>query len=66
MSRRRKIKKMRVEHFDSKKAEKLSLDPGWYIYDPNGDIKWVGPYATKAEAIEDRRGLERFWRYEYV
>lgn len=66
--RARKIKKLHVEKLDSSALSKLKIDddPGWYIHDPNGEEQWLGPYSTKAEAIEDRQGLERFWRYEAV
>lgn len=37
---------------------------GWWIDDPNNpDVRYVGPYGTKAEAQDDKKGLEYFWRY---
>ena len=38
---------------------------GWWIRDPN-NIGWeyAGPYDTRKEADEERRGLERFWKYD--
>lgn len=33
----------------------------WYVVDPSGRMETCGPYETKDEAEEDRRGLERFW-----
>lgn len=61
---------MSIEKLTEERIEELGLDlpgdaPGWYIHDPNNTTKcyqWVGPYNTKAEATEDKRGLERFWR----
>jgi hypothetical protein len=41
---------------------------GWWIMDlpasrVNGEVSHeCGPYATRAEADDDRRGLERFYR----
>lgn len=63
-----KIKKLIVTKFDKSDIlrNRLDDDPGWYIHDPNGDVEWVGPYPTKNEAIEARRGLEKFYRYENV
>lgn len=47
-------------------AEPLSVtkkDDGWWIVDPNNqDCPEYGPYTTKAEAEDDKRGVERFWR----
>jgi hypothetical protein len=38
---------------------------GWWITDTPADYGGdVGPYTTKAEADDDRRGLERFERGE--
>jgi hypothetical protein len=35
---------------------------GWWVVDlPCGDM---GPYKTRAEADEDRKGVERFYRTE--
>ena len=46
--------------------EALSLkkyDDGWWIVDPNNkDVAEYGPYDTKAEAEDDKRGIERFWK----
>lgn len=37
---------------------------GWFVIDPNnGDQPSVGPYSTKAEASEAKKGLEKFWHY---
>lgn len=65
--RARKIKKLTVAKYD--------LAPGdfdgddyemgrWWVRDPNNEsCLYSGPYTTKAEAVEARRGLERYWRY---
>lgn len=46
--------------------EPLSLkkkDDGWWIIDPNNkDVPEYGPYDTKAEAEDCKRGTERFWK----
>jgi hypothetical protein len=36
---------------------------GWWITGLDADL---GPYATKPEAEDDRRGVERFYRHELV
>jgi hypothetical protein len=36
---------------------------GWWITDLPDNEPDVGPYDTKAEAEDDRRGLERFFKY---
>jgi hypothetical protein len=28
---------------------------------PGPDIKWAGPYKVRAEALDDKRGMERFF-----
>lgn len=33
----------------------------WFVHDPQGRQEDCGPYSTREEAEEDRRGLERFW-----
>jgi hypothetical protein len=60
-----KVKKLTVRKLEKKDLSKRRIDddPGWYIEDPNNpEYRWVGPYHTKAEAMDERRGLERFWR----
>jgi hypothetical protein len=59
-----KVKKLTVKKLEQKDVDRHGIDDeaGWYVEDPNGDCRWVGPYETKAEAMDDRRGLERFWR----
>lgn len=38
-------------------------EAGWWIHDPNNEpCPYVGPYPTKAEANDDKRGLEQTWR----
>jgi hypothetical protein len=36
---------------------------GWWI-DGEHLVEDCGPYTTRAEAESDRRGLERFFRYQ--
>ena len=36
----------------------------WYIRDPQGRMDDCGPYTTRDEAEEDRRGMERFFDVE--
>ena len=47
---------------------KLSIKKGklgWWIEDPNNpDCKYVGPYDTKIEAEEIKKGLTQFYRRE--
>jgi hypothetical protein len=59
-----KVKRLSVVNLSERDIERLEIDdePGWYVDDPNGDVRWVGAYPTKAEATEAKRGLERFWR----
>ena len=48
---------------DQKIAAGLTLRrgrKGWWI---TGEIRPVGPYKTKADAQEDRRGLQAFYRF---
>ena len=61
-----KVKKLTVKKLDQKELCRLGIDDddGWYINDPNGDVDWVGPYPTKVEAMDIKRGLEHFWRKE--
>lgn len=33
----------------------------WYVHDPQGRMEDCGPYQTKDDAEDDRRGLERFF-----
>ena len=35
-------------------------DDGWWVKDPNNID--MGPYRTKEDAEEDRRGVTRFWK----
>jgi len=50
----RRIKKITVE----KRKE------GWVILDPNNETYPVSdPYDTKEQAMEDKRGQEKFWKY---
>lgn len=50
----RRIKKITVE----------KRDEGWVILDPNNDTYPVSdPYDTKAQAMEDKKGQEIFWKY---
>lgn len=37
---------------------------GWWIIHPDPNEIDCGPYHTKAEAEEDRRGLEYYWNNE--
>lgn len=62
-----KVRKITVQFFNPAEAARQGLDePGWWLFDPNNpDVKWNGPYGTKAEANEDRIGLERFWKDDY-
>lgn len=39
------------------------LAAGWYILGLDVDM---GPYATRREAEEERRGVERFLRYGHL
>lgn len=47
--------------------ELQKLPDGWWITDPDADPavypQGYGPYATKAEAENDRRGMLRFEKY---
>ncbi|KKM27170.1 hypothetical protein LCGC14_1577440 [marine sediment metagenome] len=36
----------------------------WWVIDPTGILDDMGPYRTKADAESDRRGVERFNRFE--
>lgn len=49
----RRIKKVIVE----------KRDEGWVTIDPNNDSFVSDPYSTKAEATEDKKGLEQYWRW---
>lgn len=47
-----------------KRIKKLSIEKredGWWIIDPNNED--CGPYGTRAEAQEEKPGLERFWKF---
>lgn len=60
-----KVKRLSVANLTERDIERLGIEdePGWYVEDPNNpDVRWNGAYATKAEATEAKRGLERFWR----
>lgn len=59
-----KIKRLTVKNLDLKTLRRFGIDddPGWYIEDPNDDIRWTGPFATKEDAMVNCRELERFWR----
>ena len=35
------------------------FEPGWWFKSPDG---YVGPYDTKAEAQEDKKGVDKFYR----
>jgi len=35
------------------------FEPGWWFKSPDG---YVGPYDTKAEAQEDQKGLNKFYK----
>lgn len=35
-------------------------EDGWWVKDPNNID--MGPYHTKEDAEEDRRGMTRFWK----
>lgn len=37
---------------------------GWWIVDTPQDVDEMGPYDTKADAQDDLRGVERFFKYE--
>ena len=40
-------------------------EDGWWFHDPNNsdtEYQWVGPYETKKEAQEGKRGLDDFWK----
>ena len=40
-------------------------EDGWWFHDPNNSdphYQDVGPYATKKEAQEGKRGLDDFWK----
>lgn len=39
----------------------VKREDGWWV---TGHGEDCGPYPTKAEAEDDKRGLERFWNYE--
>lgn len=37
--------------------------PGWWVRDERvPDVLYLGPYDTKAEAEDCKRGQDRFWR----
>ncbi len=61
-----KVKRLTVKKLNRKELHRFGIDDdiGWYINDPNGDVDWVGPYPTKMEAMEIKKGLEYFWRKE--
>ncbi len=35
------------------------LEDGWWIVDVPEDVLEMGPYDTKAEALDDMRGVQR-------
>jgi hypothetical protein len=35
------------------------LEDGWWIVDVPDDVLEMGPYATKAEALDDMKGVQR-------
>ena len=39
-------------------------DDGWWITNVPDWPEGCGPYDTKAEAVADRRGMNRFKRYQ--
>ena len=62
--RGKRIKKMTVRSFTAEESEEEGLDgEGYYIDDKNAGM-WVGPYDYKADAMDDKKGLERFWRHD--
>ncbi len=65
MTTKRKFKKLILRNLSEREVEKLEIadDSGWYLEDENSeDTRWVGAYSTKAEAMEAKKGLERFYR----
>jgi hypothetical protein len=44
------------------RTRKLKRCGKWVITGlPGPDVKWAGPYGTRAEALDDKRGLEAFY-----
>jgi hypothetical protein len=44
------------------RTRKLRRSGLWVIVGlPGPDIKWAGPYKERGEALDDKRGLERFF-----
>jgi hypothetical protein len=37
----------------------------WIVHVPDMDEEGAGPYDTKADATDDMRGLERFYKHLY-
>lgn len=70
--KKKRIRRMSVLKLTKEQLDELDLiydtdKPGWWIDDPNNPpCRYVGPYDTKAEATEAKRGLEQFWRNNNV
>jgi hypothetical protein len=44
------------------RVKKLKRSGKWVIVGlPGPDVKWAGPYDRRDEALDDKRGLERFY-----
>ena len=55
---------MKVKPHRIKKITVEKRDEGWVILDPNNDTYPVSdPYETKAEAMEDKKGAEKYWKW---
>ena len=41
------------------------FEPGWWLKDKRlPDVLYIGPYDTKAEAEDIKRGQARYWKWE--
>lgn len=65
----RKIKKLSVEKLTEDQLAELGIEDeaGWYIRDPNNEeCEWIGPYPTKADANDAKKGVQDFWKYHDI
>ena len=49
---------------DRAPLEVVRRDKEWWVVDPNNeDVPEYGPYDTKKEAQECKKGVTNFWKY---
>ncbi len=61
MTSKQSVQSLTIRHCECEEHDK----PHWEIEDPNNpDCPLVGPYDTKAEAEEAKRGLTKFYKKE--